>query len=82
MPDDVALAYRFARASLDRDPEADALRDEVVRRWGPRGLVSLAFAVTAARMFPTLKSALGRAKSCTSIRVAGELVRPATAGAH
>ena len=82
MPDDVALAYRFARASLDRDPEADALRDEVVRRWGPRGLVSLAFAVTTARMFPTLKSALGHAKSCTRIRVAGEFVRPATAGAH
>ena len=80
MPDDVALAYRFARASLDRAPEADALREEVVRRWGPRGLVSLAFAVTTARMFPTLKSALGHARSCTSIRVAGESVRPATAG--
>ena len=82
MPDDVALAYRFARASLDRAPEADALRDEVVRRWGPRGLVSLAFAVTTARMFPTLKSALGHARSCTRVRVAGEFVRPATAGAH
>jgi hypothetical protein len=82
MPDDVALAFRFARASLDRDPEADALREEVVRRWGKRGLVSLAFAVTAARMFPTLKSALGHAKSCTRIRVAGEYVKPATAGAH
>ena len=82
MPDDVALAYRFARASLDRDPEADALRGEVVRRWGPRGLVSLAFAVTAGRMFPTLKSALGHARSCTTVRVAGEFVTLATAGAH
>ena len=82
MPDDVALAYRFARASLDRAPEAEELRNEVVRRWGPRGLVSLAFAVTTARMFPTLKSALGHARSCTRIRVAGEFVRPATAGAH
>jgi hypothetical protein len=78
----VALAYRFARASRDRDPEADALRDEVVRRWGPRGLVSLAFAVTTTRMFPTLKSALGHARSCTRVRVAGEFVTPATAGAH
>ena len=82
MPDDVALSYRFARASLDRDPEADALRDEVVRRGGRRGLVSLAFAVTTARMFPTLKSALGHARSCTRVRVAGEFGRPATAGAH
>lgn len=82
MPDDVALAYRFARATLDRDPEADALRDEVVRRWGPRGLVSLAFAVTTARMFPTLKAALGHARACTRIRVAGEFVIPAIAEAH
>jgi hypothetical protein len=81
LPDDVALADRFARAVLDRDPGADALRAEVVRRWGRRGLVSLAFAVTTARMFPTLKAALGHAKSCTTIRVAGELVRPAIAGA-
>lgn len=82
LPDDVALAYRFARACLDRAPEADELRDEVVRRWGPRGLVSLAFAVTSARLFPTLKSALGHAESCARVRVAGEFVRPATAGAH
>jgi hypothetical protein len=82
MPDDVALAYRFARASLDRAPEADELRDEVVRRWGPRGLVSLAFAITSARMFPTLKSALGHAEACTRVRVAGEFVTPAAAGAH
>lgn len=82
MPDDVALAYRFARASLDREPESDTLREEVARRWGPRGLVSLAFAVTAARMFPTLKAALGHARSCTRVRVAGQYVAAANAGAH
>ena len=49
MPPDVLLAYRFARATLAHDPEADGLREEVVRRWGETGLISLAFAVTTAR---------------------------------
>jgi hypothetical protein len=74
MPDDVSLAYRFAVAALARDVQADDLRAEVLKRWGPRGLVSLAFAITAARMFPTLKYALGHGRSCTRVRVGGAFV--------
>ena len=33
MPEGVALAVRFTRATLQHDWEADALREEVVRRW-------------------------------------------------
>ena len=55
MPFEVALAARFAEASLQHAPEADDLREEVVRRFGKRGLVSLAFAMTASRLYPTLK---------------------------
>ena len=72
MPDDMALAARFADASLRHAPEADALRDEVVRRWGQRGLVSLSFALTAARIFPTLKYALGHGRACRHVSVGGE----------
>jgi hypothetical protein len=71
-PDDVALAVRFTEATLRRAPEADDLRDEVVRRWGPRGLISLAFAMQAARLYPTLKYALGHGKSCTRLSIGGE----------
>ena len=74
MPDDVALAFRFAQAAMAHDPEADTLREEVVKRWGPRGLVSLAFAVTSARLFPTLKYALGHGQTCTRVTVAGNAV--------
>ena len=35
MPDDVALAWRFTRATLDHDPIGDEYREEIVRRWGP-----------------------------------------------
>jgi hypothetical protein len=71
MPDDVSLAFRFANASLARDPEADALREQVVERWGKRGLVSLAFALTTSRMYPTLKYALGHGRACVRVNVGG-----------
>jgi len=72
MPYDVALAFRFAEASLDHAPQADDLRDEVMRRFGKRGLVSLAFAMTAARIYPTVKYALGHGRACTRVTIGGE----------
>jgi len=72
MPFEVALAVRFAEASLSHAPEADDLREEVVLRFGKRGLVSLAFALTAARLYPTLKYALGHGRFCTRVTVGGE----------
>jgi hypothetical protein len=72
MPYDVALAARFAEMSLRHAPEADDLREEVVNRFGKRGLVSLAFAMVAARQFPTLKYALGHGRACTRVTVGGE----------
>lgn len=41
MPLDVALAWRFTRATLDHDPAAGQYREEIARRWGPRAVVSL-----------------------------------------
>jgi hypothetical protein len=69
MTPEAALAYCFTQATLQHAPGADALRDEIVARWGRRALVSLGFGITAARMFPTLKYALGYGKSCSLIRV-------------
>ncbi len=73
MGDDAGLAYRFARASLLRSLDADPLRDEIVRRWGKRGLVALALALTTARMYPTLKYALGHGHSCARIAIGGQI---------
>ena len=70
---DAALGYRFARTSLERRlEEADAVREEVVRRWGQKGLVALALTLTTARMYPTVKYALGHGKTCSRVMVAGE----------
>jgi hypothetical protein len=71
MPPDVALTWRFTRATLAHDPSADDYRAVIVERWGQRALVSLALAITASRLYPTVKYALGHGKACTRIVVAG-----------
>jgi hypothetical protein len=72
MGGDARLAWRFARASLARDMETcDPLRDEIVARWGERGLVALSLQLTGARMYPTLKYALGYGKACSKVVVSG-----------
>jgi hypothetical protein len=71
MPEEVALAWRFTRATLAHDSAADACRNEITRRWGPRAVVTLAFAITAARMYPTVKYAMGHGKMCSRIIVDG-----------
>ena len=71
MPADVELAWRFTRATIDHDPSADRYRQEIVRRWGPRALISLAYAILASRTYPTVKYALGHGQACTRVVVAG-----------
>ena len=71
MPPDVALVWRFTRATLAHDADADVDREEILKRWGRRGLVSIAFAITASRIYPTVKYALGHGKACTRVVVAG-----------
>jgi hypothetical protein len=71
MPPHVALVWRFTRATLDHDPAADGYRDEIIRQWGPRAVVSLAFAIVTARMYPTVKYAMGHGRTCSRIVVDG-----------
>jgi hypothetical protein len=75
MPADVALAWRFTRATLAHDPAADVYREVIVERWGRPGLISLAFAITAARLYPTVKYALGHGKACMRVVVGGTPMR-------
>jgi len=75
MPPDVALVWKFTRATLAHDAAADEYREAIVKRWGERALVSVAFAMTAARLYPTVKYALGHGKACMRIVVDG---RPIT----
>jgi hypothetical protein len=73
MGEAASLAWRFARASLARDmARCDPEREEILRRWGPGGLVDIAMALTTARMYPTLKYALGHGKACAKVSVKGK----------
>ncbi|MFO0888531.1 MAG: hypothetical protein U0790_05205 [Isosphaeraceae bacterium] len=74
LPEDAALAYRFAQAVIRRDGEDEALRDRVVAAWGKRGLIALGFALTMARFFPTLKYALGHGQVCSRVKVGQTVV--------
>ena len=71
MPDEVALAWRFTKAVLAHDPAADDYRAVILERWGPRAVVSLAFAITTARIYPTVKYAMGHGKTCRRVVVGG-----------
>jgi hypothetical protein len=71
MPPDVALTWKFTHATLAHDPAADEYREAIVKRWGRFALVSLAFTITAARIYPTVKYALGHGRACMSIVVGG-----------
>src|SRR6185437_2067199 len=74
MPPDIALVWKFTRATLAHDAAADEYREAIVKRWGQRALVSLAFTITAARIYPTVKYALGHGKACMRILVGGKPV--------
>jgi hypothetical protein len=76
MGPDAALGWRFARAVLTHDPAIDELRAQLVRRWGRRALISAALAIASARVYPSVKLALGHAQSCVRVRVGGADVQP------
>jgi alkylhydroperoxidase family enzyme len=71
MSDDAALAWRFTKAILAHDAAADDYRAVIHERWGPRAVVTLAFAITAARIYPTVKYAMGHGKACMRVVVGG-----------
>jgi hypothetical protein len=76
MSPDIALGARFARAILARDVAVDALREDIARRWGPRAVIALAYAVMAAQLYPAMKYATGHGKACTRVVVEGQAIAP------
>lgn len=68
---DAKLGFDFARALLTASDALDGLREAVEARWGRKGIVALATMAMYSRNFPVLKRALGHARSCRRIRIAG-----------
>lgn len=68
---DAKLGFDFARALLTASDALDGLRDAVEARWGRKGIVALSTMAMYSRNFPVLKRALGHARTCQRVRVAG-----------
>jgi hypothetical protein len=81
MGPDAALGVRLADATLSHEP-ADELRAEALKRFGQQGLISLAYAIASARVYPTVKRVLGHAHTCERVTVAGETVNAARPLTH
>jgi hypothetical protein len=74
MSPDTALGFQFADSVVHRSPDDDKFRDKVRARWGEKGVIELAMGLQLGRMFPMLKLALGYAKECRRVTVAGHQV--------
>jgi alkylhydroperoxidase family enzyme len=68
LPADLADVYRFTLAVVRSTEEHDRLREPIRTRYGDEGLIELAFAMAACRVFPVTKRALGYATSCRGFR--------------
>ena len=67
--DPLAIVHRFAEAVVSCDPEAADLSNMVADQYGNEALVDLALAIASTRVFPTLKRALGHARSCAATAI-------------
>lgn len=70
LPAELVEVMEFAKAVVEATGTEDDLRESVRKRYGDRGLIELAYAITAARIPPTVKRALGYAQSCRAVQVA------------
>ena len=70
--DEAALGFRYGQAVAANKAEAMTLSDEIERRYGKRALVSMAYGVAGARVYPALKRGLGHGAACQSIKVADD----------
>ncbi len=75
---DAELGLRFAEAVATHE-STDPWREEVMRRFGHEGLVSLAFAMAQTRTYPTMKRVLGYAHVCERLRIGDEEIVAARA---
>jgi len=69
LDEELREAYLFAEAVVTQSDAQDALREAVRRRHGEVGLVELSLALAVCRIFPTVKRALGHARSCSAVPV-------------
>ena len=74
MRPETALGFRFADAIVHHSADDEQHRDAVRARWGEKGVIDLTMGLQMGRLFPMIKTALGYAKECRRVIVAGHQV--------
>ena len=67
LPEAAAEAYRFAEAVVSKDEAVGELSAALGARHGEAALVDLALGIATARVFTTVKRALGHGGSCAAV---------------
>jgi hypothetical protein len=65
------LGFDYGRALLNGSDNLDQLREIIESKWGKAALIALSLHAVSTRNYPVLKRALGHAKTCQRVRVAG-----------
>ncbi len=68
LPARLATSFRFGEAVAANDPEMHDLREKLEADLGKRAVIEMAICIAFARFYPTIKRALGHAKSCAVLR--------------
>jgi hypothetical protein len=71
---DTMLGVELALGTIARDTSGDEARAEILKRWGRKAVVSLAYGIVAAQAYPTFKYAIGAAHACVRLRIGNENV--------
>lgn len=74
LSNDAMLGVKLALGTVARDATGEEARQEILRRWGRAGLVSLAYAIVGAQAYPAFKYAIGHGHACMRVRVGTETV--------
>ena len=69
LPDELAEVLEFSRAVASAEDDNGELREKLRERYGERGFIELSYAIASARIPPTVKRALGYARSCRHVKV-------------
>ena len=76
MPEHVQLTYDFTKAVLARDGWDGPAREELRKRYGPRAIISLSYAIALGGFYPAFKYAYGAGHACQRVRIGDIEVAP------
>ena len=69
LPPELREVASYAQAVVARNASLESDRQQLITRLGEKAMTELALAIAAARVFPTVKRAMGHGQSCALVRI-------------